>query len=270
MKEMINMEISQLKEMAKQLKEQVALDTYPVGVKFVFSDQQETPKSAVRLPGHRYCQALMKARHGEHVILDKDGITCPAAAAAFGFKPLPDSLKSGKALVGFGITGNENTGMEMFRGITALDPGELKELYLFPLETAIIEPDIVVIEDKIETLMWFALAYLNVNEGRRVESSTAILQAACVDATIIPYKHQIMNLSYGCYGCRDATDIEPGETVLGFPNNMFEVLAESIDYLSEKAIPNSRNKNAYSLLNKKKAEEILRTDVFQANSEKVS
>lgn len=87
-----------------------------------------------------------------------------------------------------------------------------------------IEPDIVVMEDETEKLMWIALANLNVHGGKRIESTTAILQATCVDATIIPYKQQKLNMSYGCYGCRDATDIKQGEAVLGFPFIDFEKL----------------------------------------------
>ena len=250
------MDITEVNHKAKLVKEQVGLTSYPVGVTFSFADRPISFANAETLHGYRYCQALMRARQGDHVLLGKEGISCPAAAAAFGFKPLPDGLKSGKGLIGFGITKEENTGKEMFKGMTILTPGELDELYLFPLETAIIEPDIVIIEDRIEKLMWFALAYLNVKQGKRVESSTAILQATCVDATLVPYKENKMNLSYGCYGCRDATDIGSDEAVLGFPFSEFDKIAEFVEYLAEKAIPNSRSKNAFAALQKKNAEEI--------------
>jgi uncharacterized protein (DUF169 family) len=69
-----------------------------------------------------------------------------------------------------------------------------------------------------------------------VESSTAILQATCVDATVIPYLEQRLNLSYGCYGCRDATDIHPSETVLGFPLSALDGIVTHLEYLAQKAI----------------------------------
>lgn len=235
---------------AKQIKQTLGLSASLIGVKFIFSEDNIPPKGE-KLKGHRYCQALMKARHGKQVILDADGIACPAAAAAFGFKPLPEGLKTGKGLVGFGIVNQENTGKIMFEGMTTLPQGELKALYLFPLETATLEPDIVVVEDETEKLMWIALANLNVKGGQRVDSSTAILQATCVDATTIPYLQQKFNMSMGCYGCRDATDIYPNETVLGFPFKDFAAIAESIEFLSQKAIPNSRSKHALMLLQKK-------------------
>lgn len=250
-----------LQEKSQRVKQILGLATSLVGVKFLFAEN-EIPEKIEKLHGHRYCQALMKARHAKHVILDAEGIACPAAAAAFGFKPLPDGLKTGKGLVGFGIVNKEETGKTMFEGMTTLPQGKLKALYLFPLETAEIEPDIVVVEDETEKLMWFALANLNVKGGQRVESSTAILQATCVDATTIPYVQQKFNMSMGCYGCRDATDICPNETVLGFPFQDFTAIADSLEFLSQKAIPNSRGKNALAILKRKEAEEMSKTDPF--------
>ena len=237
----------------EKVRQILGLTTSVVGVKFISPDAA-MPLGIEKLNGHRYCQALMKARHGAHVLLDAEGIACPAAGAAFGFKPLPDGLKTGKGLVGFGIVSEENTGKTMFKGMTTLPQGKLKALYLFPLETANMEPDIVVVEDETEKLMWIVLANLNIKGGQRVESSTAILQATCVDATLIPYVEQKFNMSMGCYGCRDATDICPNETVLGFPFKDFNAIVQSLEFLNKKAIPNSRGKNALALLKRKELE----------------
>jgi len=66
-----------LKEAARELKKTLGLDSYPVGVKFIWQDN-EMPAEAIKLSGHRYCQALMKARRGEKVILDAQGIAVRA------------------------------------------------------------------------------------------------------------------------------------------------------------------------------------------------
>ncbi len=256
------MKLLEIKEKAESMKKYLGLTSSPVGVSFIFSKDYPTPSSGRQLNGYRYCQALMEARRGNHVILDKEGISCPAAAAAFGFKPLPPGLQSGKGLTGFGITKGENTGKTMFEEMTVLEQGELKELYLFPLESAVVVPDVVVVEDEVEKLMWIALARLNAQAGRRIESSTAVLQATCVDATLIPFVEKRFNLSFGCYGCRDATDIGTNETVLGFPFEQFEEIVSFIEYLDEKAIPNSRGKNAFTLLQEKAAQEIEKNDPF--------
>lgn len=242
-------DIVSAREGAKRLREELGLGGCLVGVRFVSAGSAESvPDGTIRLEGHRYCQAVMEARRGAHVLLDAEGIACPAAAAAFGFRPLPEGLKNGRGLVGFGIVDDEGVGRAMFEGMPTLPQGTLRALYLFPMETAVTEPNVVVAEDEPEKLMWIALAYLNVQGGRRLETSTAILQAACVDATLIPHVTQRLNMSMGCYGCRDATDIGPGEAVLGLPFGVFSAVVDKATYLNQKAIPNSRRRGALGAL----------------------
>lgn len=238
-----------IRSLAKQMISALDLTCSPVGVRLL-SENAPVPAHAERLDRHRYCQAVMKARRGRNVLLDDSGISCPAAAAAFGFRPLPDQLRNGKGLVGFGIVSDEAVGARMFEGMTVLEPGEISGLHLFPLEQAEYVPDVIVVEAEAEKLMWIALAYLHARNGERVQASTAILQATCVDATIIPFVEQRLNFGYGCYGCRDATDLGPDEGVLGFPASVLPAVVEHLQFLSEKAIPNSRQKRAFSALKK--------------------
>ena len=232
---------------ARRMKDILGLAAQTVGVKFIAAGAG-APENAEILERHRYCQALMLARRGHKVFLNAEGLACPAAAAAFGFRELPEPLKTGKGLVGFGIVSDPRVGQNMFAGMPKLETGQIGGLYLYPLEQADIEPDVIIVEDEVEKLMWIALADLHRRNGSRVESSTAILQATCVDATVIPYLEQRLNLSYGCYGCRDATDIHPSETVLGFPLSALDGIVTHLEYLAQKAIANSRAKKAYKML----------------------
>jgi uncharacterized protein (DUF169 family) len=225
------------------------LESAPVGVRFI-REKDELTAGAQHLNQHRYCQALMRARRGEHVFLDAQGINCPAAAAAFGFRPLPENLQNGKGLVGFGIVAYEQVGQTMFTHMPKLADGAIRALEIFPLTQSPAIPDIVVVEDQIERLMWINLAYLNMVGGERLVSSTAILQATCVDATILPYLEQRLNFSYGCYGCRDATDLAGSETVLGFPVSQLANIIQNLEFLAQKALPTSRAKKAWAALQK--------------------
>lgn len=241
---MLNTEM--VKRSGLQMRLILGLSSYPVGVRFL--DTKESVPNAEVLDRHRYCQALAKARHGQSVVLDGEGISCPAAASAFGFKPLPEGLKSGAGLVGFGIVTDPKVGHRMFQKMPKLETGKVQQIHLFPLEQAEHVPDIVVVEDEVEKLMWIVLAYMHVKGGERVQSSTVVLQATCVDATVIPYLENRLNMSYGCYGCRDATDIGNNETVLGFPILLLSDITEHLDYLNKKAIPISRSKKTWDLL----------------------
>ncbi len=236
-----------VRDLGRRLKVALDLDASPVGVRFL-PEGSDPPPGAVRLRQHRYCQAVMRARRGETVLLDEDGLACPAAAAAFGFRPLPPNLESGRALVGFGIVSDPQVGAAMFRTMPRLDPGTVGLLHLFPLEAAPDPPDVVLLEDEIERLTWISLAYVHTTGGERVTGSTAVLQAVCADATILPFVEQRLNLTYGCYGCREATDIGRQEALIGFPVTSLRALVEQLEHLERKAMPASRSRRALDAL----------------------
>jgi len=238
---------------ARRLVEILGIDTEPVAVFLLGPESALLAKSFKNVTGHRYCQLLMRARHGESVVLAPDELACPAAAAAFGFRPLPEGLATGKGLVGFGIVNEPGTGRRMFEGMPRLEPGRVTLIAAAPLGTVQAVPDVVVVEGPPEALMWLALADLNVAGGERRRGDTAVLQATCVDATIIPYLEQRLNFSLGCYGCREATDLGPNESVLGFPGARLEPLLAALESLANKAVGRSRAKAVFGNLNKKEA-----------------
>jgi len=223
------------------------LNGSPVGVRLVPTGSG-LPADVPRLRHHRYCQAVMLARRGGVVVLDGAGLACPAASRVFGFKPLPAQLESGKGLVGFGIVARPEVGARMFERMPRLDAGSLAGLHLFPLDRSPAVPDVVLVEDEIEKLMWITLAYMHATEGERVTASTAVLQAVCADATVVPFREQRLNLTYGCYGCREATDIARNETLVGFPVSFLARIVTHLEYLGRQAIPTSRSKRALRAL----------------------
>lgn len=93
--------------------------------------------------------------------------------------------------------------------------------------------------------MWLLLADLNLAGGLRRQGDTSVLQATCVDCTILPHHQDRLNFTFGCYGCREATDLGPHEAVVGFPSRLTQPLTDMLVYLSERAIPQSRAKAAF-------------------------
>ena len=252
MQEEEDVDLIELREAVRKMKSLLGLSASAVGVKII-KTAAPAEDLGERLSHHRYCQAVMKARHGEAVTLDGEGIACPAAAAAFGLKPLPENLRTGKGLVGFGIVSDPKVGERMFENMPCLAPGVVTSLHLTPLESCTFFPDVIIVEDEVEKLMWIVLAYLHANEGERVSGNTAVLQGVCVDSTLIPYLEERLNFSFGCYGCRDATDMLPGEALVGFPGHWLHAIVTHLEFLAEKAILVSRSKRAYQSLQRDSA-----------------
>jgi uncharacterized protein (DUF169 family) len=146
-----------------------------------------------------------------------------------------------------GIFGSPAPAKHTLDTMPRLEMGRYKMVACCPLADAPFEPDVVVLESAPEHLMWVALA-LVFETGGRLEFSTAILQATCVDVTIMPFLTQRLNATLGCYGCREATDLTESECVLGFPIKDLEPIVTSLRKLNEKAIPRVRGKAVYKAL----------------------
>jgi len=235
-----------IREYSEALRSTVGLTSLPVGVTFV--DAMGTDGRSHN--EHRLCQAVMEARKGKRVVLNKDNISCPAAAAALGLKPLPAQLRDGTMLCGYGIFKNKDAAVRVMETMPRLKAGQYQAVEIKPLQDCEETPDVVVLEDEVEKLMWVALAYLN-EAGGRLDFSTSILQAACVDSVVLPFLSKRINMSFGCYGCRDATDAASSEALLGFPGEKLLMVTENLTFLKSQAIDRSRAKNVYKAFAKR-------------------
>ncbi len=221
----------------------LGLECSPLAVKFLKPGDSAPPgyDDSQKL---RYCQSLMMAKRGRKVLLSGENITCPAAAAGFGFKPLPEKLARGEMMHVMGSFATPAAAATTMELMPRLKQGECSGVLVTSLEQAEFEPNVVVLEGEPEKLTWAAQAD-TFDEGGRHSFETGVLQATCIDVTLVPYVKGKLNANLGCYGCRDGTDIPCTETVLGLPGSHLERIAGALEKLAEKAIPRSRAKGAY-------------------------
>ena len=238
--------MTDLMESTKELTDILGLERHPVAVKFVRAGES-IPAGFQAPPGRRYCQVLMEASRGKKVLLTPENIACPASASALGFKLLPEKLETGEMLVAFGIFATKEAGRNTIHSMPRLPLGEYGAVAACPLGEASFQPDVVAIESKPEHLMWVALASVR-ETGGRLHFSTAILQATCVDGTIVPFLSGKLNASLGCYGCREATEMTEEECILGFPSRDLQRIVAQLRELSAKALPRVRGKAVYRSL----------------------
>lgn len=232
-------------EMSTKLKSVLNLEREPIGVKFLKDTEKFTVGNEYdSTTKTRYCQALMRAGDGESILITSENISCPASAAAFGLKPLPEMLSSGQMLHNMGLFATLEAGKKAMEGMTRLNYGEYTAVMLIPLAKLEIEPDVVVIESKPEHLMWLALASIY-ETGERLHFDSAIFQATCVDSTVIPFVTQKLNSTLGCYGCREATNIKDEENLIGIPFANLESIINNLEQLAEKPMLRARSKEAF-------------------------
>ncbi|MFN2340024.1 MAG: DUF169 domain-containing protein [Halanaerobium sp.] len=241
--------MKKLVDISEKLENILGLERKAAAVKFIDDDFEE-----VELDNYdsetktRYCQALMRAGKGEKIMITENNISCPASAAAFGLKKLPEKLKKGDMLYKMGLFKTKEAGENAMRSMTRLKGNEYSAVLLAPLAEANWEPDVVVLESKPEHLMWLSLASIY-ESGERLKFDSAIFQATCVDSTVIPFVEGRLNSTLGCYGCREATDIQRDENLLGIPYSKLEEITENLEEISEGAMQRARAKNVFAAFN---------------------
>lgn len=195
---------------------------------------------------YTFCQFIMKAREGSKLLATGDNITCANGASALGFIPVPEKLLSGEFLYKLGSFQKEGAQKTM-ELMPRFEQKQFSGIALAPLSAVDFDPDIIILETMPEGLMWLALAAIH-QRGGRLEFSSSISNGTCVDTTVVPYLQQKLNVTLGCYGCRNATNIPNENLLAGFPGHQMEEILNNLQIISEKALPRTRAKKAYSRL----------------------
>jgi len=234
------------------MEEILGLDSPPIAVKIVKTG--EILPSVKSLPQKsRYRQLLMLARKGQTLMLTAEDLACPAAKAALGLAPLPEKISTGEMLCTLGLFVSKEAAARTMKMIPRISLGSIKAVVAGPLENFPVTPDIIVIESIPEHIMWLCLAR-NFKEGGRLNFSSSIFQCCCVDVTVVPYLTGDINISPGCYGCREATDTPPEHMFMGIPAKLLSEIVESLVALSQKAMKTVREKRVYKLYSGSKEE----------------
>jgi len=233
----------EIKSLSEKVESILGLDSPLIAVKIVRSGE-EIPKIPSPEKKSRYCQLLMLARRGKTLKLTAEDLTCPAARSALGFAPLPERIASGEMLVSLGLFMTKEAGAKTMSMIPRIKLGETKAVVAGPLGKFEFKPDVVVVEGFPEQIMWLCLAR-SFREGGRLSFNSSIFQCCCVDVTVVPYLSGDINISPGCYGCREATDTPAEHMFMGIPARLMLEISDSLEQLSKKAMKAVREKRVY-------------------------
>ena len=232
------------KQLSGDLTSLLGLKRPAVGIKLIKGEY--IPEGWEREGKLTFCQFIMKAREGARLIADAENISCPNGASALGFMEVPEKLKSGEFLEKIGVF-EKDGGREMVESVPRFELGEYSRVALAPLSEIVYEPDLIFIETLPEHVMWLNLASIYTGGGR-LEFSTSVSNGTCSDLTVVPTKTGRINVSAGCYGCRNATDVPEEHMYASFPGSMLEGIIEALKNLEKKAMPRTRQKKAYNSL----------------------
>lgn len=232
------------KELSEKLSNILKMEHPAVGIKLLTDNNLVHEYDSSNK--YTFCQFIMKAREGNKLLATKDNIACANGASALGFIPVPEKLMSGEFLSILGSFQKE-AGKKTMEIMPRFEQNSYTGIALAPLIEVDFDPDIIVVETLPEQIMWLNLASIHENGGR-LNFSTSISNGTCVDMTVVPHLTQKINVSIGCYGCRNATSVPDEYLYAGFPGNQLESIVNSLVQISEKVMPRTREKRAYQKL----------------------
>ncbi|MDR2493100.1 MAG: DUF169 domain-containing protein [Coriobacteriales bacterium] len=222
-----------LKDVLQLRWEPVAISLIPVGEAL-----PDVPVPDERL---RYCQSLMAARRGVSLMMPAARHACPDGTSILGLTEMPPKLASGELYLLFRKLHSIEAARRMVHERPCLPPRSIEATVVTPLAQAACEPHVVAVFVQPEQAMWLLMSS-SYYTGHRHDLHASGYNAQCVETTLLPYQSGKINVSFGCYGCRAASDIGDDLMFVGIPTALMPEVVRGLVELGSKAIPQSRAK----------------------------
>ena len=226
---------------AKIFKETLNLRWDPVAVRLM-RPEEERPAEAIEpsIP-LRHCQSLIVARRGNCLYMPPRSHACPDGSGILGLVEMSAKLRSGDLYLLFKKMPSLDTAQKMIASRPEFPAGSYKATLVAPLDAAPFEPDVVIFTLYPEQAMWICCAQTYAT-GQRQNFLTSGFNSTCADLVVQTIKSGQMNISFGCYGARASTEISDFELYLSVPTPLLKPIAEALQKLSQKSIPEERRK----------------------------
>ena len=183
----------------------------------------------------------MAARRGASILMPPFKHSCPDGTSIFGMTGVPEKLATGEIYVLFHKVVNAEAAARMVAERPVFPPKSKRATYVAPLAKTVREPEVVVFTGTPEQMMWLSMS-MSYYTGHRHDFHASGFNSMCVEAVLLPLANDEPNITFGCYGCRAASDIGEDMMFMGVPTHLLPTIAEGAAELAKKAIPDSRNK----------------------------
>lgn len=227
-------------ELQDSIMESLGLRWQPVAVSLIDAEEP-LPDAPMPAENLRFCQAMMAARRGASILMPPFKHSCPDGTSIFGMTGVPEKLATGEIYVLFHKVVNAEAAAKMVAERPVFPPKSKRATYVAPLAKTVRDPEVVVFTGTPEQMMWLSMS-MSYYTGHRHDFHASGFNSMCVEAVLLPLENDEPNITFGCYGCRAATDIGEDMMFMGVPTHLLPMIAEGAAELAKKAIPDSRNK----------------------------
>jgi uncharacterized protein (DUF169 family) len=225
-----NMKID-LTKFGEALEKHVRTDSFPVAVQMVKAEDHlpervKHPFKDMQIKV-AVCQAIsMARRYGWVMAVGAEDLSCPLAAAVFGFKKASEFYLEGQACAGM-YTETAEGGRLSEEGVAKYAYKEFKYVLAAPLHRASFEPQVVVIYANPAQILRLLTASLWKSGGRMTSSFGGRID--CAEEIIVPQRSGKCELILPCYGDRIFAQTQDHEMAFAVPANRIEEIIAGLD-----------------------------------------
>lgn len=219
------------KEMAKKLESALRLDTRPVAIKF-YKDRKDLPIKPLQRKLN-LCQLVFMARNmGKANSGVADKMVCSFGAACAGLIKTPEPIASGRGAVGIYVK-DEEAGKNFFGNTYKLgDEGKKFDgVYVAPLESIDVEPDIVVIHGNSAQII--RLIHANAYETGEKVSADTVAEGALCSSISYAMMYKKPRIDFPCAGERAFGGAQNHEIVFVTPYDRLEKIVENLEHTAK-------------------------------------
>lgn len=202
-------------------------DRHPVGVRFLFSEQEYKETDAPEATHQMFfCMMVKAAAVGHSMKAKPEHIYCSAAAGALGFMEPDSDTRRGITAWKRGLYGSHKAAEDISAHTPYLDHKPYG-MCIQPLEKWEQEPDVVMMFCLPYTVMRIVQAY-SYRYGVAKQITLTGMSGICTELMAGAYKRQDMNVSLLCSGTRFAGCWRDDEMGVALPYAMFREILESV------------------------------------------
>ncbi|WP_304332006.1 DUF169 domain-containing protein [Brachyspira innocens] len=228
-----------LDEMDKILNSILELERCPVGIKFIFTEDEYNKLDAEETKNKTsYCRFVSRASEGRKLKIHKGHNACSGGAVALGFQSvLPENVSGVKRLKA-GTYRDLGVSRKMSRNMVYCEH-KIFGAAIMPLKDYKEEPDVVIFVCKPYQAMRLAHGYAY-HYGHANDIKLSGMQALCEECTSYPYENGCFNMSMMCSGTRMMAGWKDDEMGVGMP---YRIFLNVFDGLIKTINPLERNKH---------------------------
>jgi uncharacterized protein (DUF169 family) len=224
------------KAFSEEITRMIRPQSYPLGMKLL-KDEDSLPKRAARPAKYgikiSLCQwTTMARRWGRMLGAVAEDINCTPCLAGLGLKRMDDNKALAEYFLDMGYLDNIELAEKATKELEPIPFGKIRGIAVFPLETAPVDPDLVIIYGSPAQMARLASGYLY-HHGELVESRTTGFGISCLSA-VKPFFTDKPAFVHPGRGERILAGTDESEMFMTFPSRYCESLLDGLKKTQEK------------------------------------